>query len=321
MVAQMLLCFLSVLWTRRSNRLITFTLPLSSAAARYSSLSSSATWFTSSSLNRNVRRGESSCFMSIAMTRTPAAIYIRSARRREHTIEVMSSSPSTVTLCNRDHSAGTASPVFDSGVLDPGTPDSVTLDPRAPDSGVLDLGMPDAGVPDSDTPDPATPHRQSSPCSPPVTIWPHRCRGDTQRRLRVTRVARTPSRLTHTGSRLTHTGSQLTRTGSQLTHTGSRLTHTGSQLTHTGSQLTRTGSQLTHTGSQLTHTGSQLTRTGSRLTHTGSQLTHTGITKSHTNQSTYYKYQSTIKAYTNKAIRDGKYLAPPHASAWQRSPH
>ena len=22
-----------------------------------------------------------------------------------------------------------------------------------------------------------------------------------------------------------------------------------------------------------------------------------------------------------KAIRDGKYLAPPHASAWQRSPH
>ena len=23
----------------------------------------------------------------------------------------------------------------------------------------------------------------------------------------------------------------------------------------------------------------------------------------------------------NKAIRDGKYLAPPHASAWQRSPH
>ena len=23
----------------------------------------------------------------------------------------------------------------------------------------------------------------------------------------------------------------------------------------------------------------------------------------------------------NKAIRDGKYLAPPHASAWQHSPH
>ena len=23
----------------------------------------------------------------------------------------------------------------------------------------------------------------------------------------------------------------------------------------------------------------------------------------------------------NKAFRDGKYLAPPHASAWQRSPH
>ena len=23
----------------------------------------------------------------------------------------------------------------------------------------------------------------------------------------------------------------------------------------------------------------------------------------------------------NKAIRDGKYLAPTHASAWQRSPH
>ena len=27
------------------------------------------------------------------------------------------------------------------------------------------------------------------------------------------------------------------------------------------------------------------------------------------------------KAMINKAIRDGKYLAPPHASAWQRSPH
>ena len=25
--------------------------------------------------------------------------------------------------------------------------------------------------------------------------------------------------------------------------------------------------------------------------------------------------------YMNKAIRDGKYLAPPDASAWQRSPH
>ena len=23
----------------------------------------------------------------------------------------------------------------------------------------------------------------------------------------------------------------------------------------------------------------------------------------------------------SKAIRDGKYFAPPHASAWQRSPH
>ena len=27
------------------------------------------------------------------------------------------------------------------------------------------------------------------------------------------------------------------------------------------------------------------------------------------------------KTNNNKAIRDGKYLAPPHASAWQRSPH
>ena len=27
------------------------------------------------------------------------------------------------------------------------------------------------------------------------------------------------------------------------------------------------------------------------------------------------------KTYINKAIRDVKYLAPPHASAWQRSPH
>ena len=27
------------------------------------------------------------------------------------------------------------------------------------------------------------------------------------------------------------------------------------------------------------------------------------------------------KTCANKAIRDGKYLAPPHASAWQRSPH
>ena len=25
--------------------------------------------------------------------------------------------------------------------------------------------------------------------------------------------------------------------------------------------------------------------------------------------------------FINKAIRDGKYLAPPHASAWQRSPN
>ena len=28
-----------------------------------------------------------------------------------------------------------------------------------------------------------------------------------------------------------------------------------------------------------------------------------------------------VHNYYNKAIRDGKYLAPPHASAWQRSPH
>ena len=28
-----------------------------------------------------------------------------------------------------------------------------------------------------------------------------------------------------------------------------------------------------------------------------------------------------IGSYINKAIRDGKYLAPPHVSAWQRSPH
>ena len=27
------------------------------------------------------------------------------------------------------------------------------------------------------------------------------------------------------------------------------------------------------------------------------------------------------KTCQNKAIRDGKYLAPPHASAWQRLPH
>ena len=29
----------------------------------------------------------------------------------------------------------------------------------------------------------------------------------------------------------------------------------------------------------------------------------------------------TLQNKINKAIRDGKYLAPPHASAWQRSPH
>ena len=29
----------------------------------------------------------------------------------------------------------------------------------------------------------------------------------------------------------------------------------------------------------------------------------------------------TAPAGDNKAIRDGKYLAPPHASAWQRSSH
>ena len=28
-----------------------------------------------------------------------------------------------------------------------------------------------------------------------------------------------------------------------------------------------------------------------------------------------------IIKYTNKEIRNGKYLAPSHASAWQRSPH
>ena len=27
-----------------------------------------------------------------------------------------------------------------------------------------------------------------------------------------------------------------------------------------------------------------------------------------------------VRNINNKAIRDGKYLAPPHASAWQRSP-
>ena len=30
---------------------------------------------------------------------------------------------------------------------------------------------------------------------------------------------------------------------------------------------------------------------------------------------------NTVWSILNKAIRDGKYLAPPHASAWQRSPH
>ena len=32
-------------------------------------------------------------------------------------------------------------------------------------------------------------------------------------------------------------------------------------------------------------------------------------------------YPVYLGCITNKAIRDGKYLAPPHASAWQRSPH
>ena len=31
-------------------------------------------------------------------------------------------------------------------------------------------------------------------------------------------------------------------------------------------------------------------------------------------------YISWFNVIYNKAIRDGKYLAPPHASAWQRSP-
>ena len=31
--------------------------------------------------------------------------------------------------------------------------------------------------------------------------------------------------------------------------------------------------------------------------------------------------ERSVITYSNKAIRDGKYLAPPHASAWQRSPH
>ena len=31
--------------------------------------------------------------------------------------------------------------------------------------------------------------------------------------------------------------------------------------------------------------------------------------------------QILYSVFCTKAIRDGKYLAPPHASAWQRSPH
>ena len=44
----------------------------------------------------------------------------------------------------------------------------------------------------------------------------------------------------------------------------------------------------------------------------------------YTSGSHYKWHQADIDgliAYTNKAIRDGKYLAPSHASAWQRSPH
>ena len=37
--------------------------------------------------------------------------------------------------------------------------------------------------------------------------------------------------------------------------------------------------------------------------------------------STDTKTQRRINTSINKAIRDGKYLTPPHASAWQRSPH
>ena len=37
--------------------------------------------------------------------------------------------------------------------------------------------------------------------------------------------------------------------------------------------------------------------------------------------STVSGLQELIDTCFNKAIRDGKYLAPPHASAWQRSPH
>ena len=32
-------------------------------------------------------------------------------------------------------------------------------------------------------------------------------------------------------------------------------------------------------------------------------------------------YNTGVITVNNKAIRDGKYLAPPHASAWQSSPH
>ena len=35
---------------------------------------------------------------------------------------------------------------------------------------------------------------------------------------------------------------------------------------------------------------------------------------------TIHKLFTPSEAIDNKAIRDGKYLAPPHASAWQNSP-
>ena len=34
-----------------------------------------------------------------------------------------------------------------------------------------------------------------------------------------------------------------------------------------------------------------------------------------------FQWSVSILCKRNKAIRDGKYFAPPHASAWQRSPH
>ena len=34
----------------------------------------------------------------------------------------------------------------------------------------------------------------------------------------------------------------------------------------------------------------------------------------------HWKCKLVVLTCKNKAIRDGKYLAPPHASAWQRSP-